>query len=119
MCHIALLLPFLTLPMFWLWPLNVALPLYLMVLAFSAVIYYLAFAAMRRPVMTGREHLIGNRTRVIDIVEDKAYVRLDSERWQVECRDLLRPGDEVEVVGFDGARAQVRRTATAACEAIQ
>ncbi len=114
MCHLALLLPLLTLPVFWLWPLDVALPVYLVALALSAAVYYLAFAAMRQPVLNGPEHLLGCRTKVTECTDDHAYVRLDSERWQVEATDALAVGDEVEVVGIEGARLLVKRMTAAA-----
>lgn len=109
MCHIALLLPLLTLPMFWFWPMNVAVPLYIVVLGVSAVMYYFAYAAMRRPVLTGNEHLIGNRTDVRETEPGKLYVRLDGERWQIQSAEELHAGDEVEIDAVKGARLLVHR----------
>jgi hypothetical protein len=40
MCHLALLLPLLGLPLFWVWPLDLALPVYAVLLLVSAGVYY-------------------------------------------------------------------------------
>jgi len=47
MCHLVLLLPLFGLTVFWLWPPAVAIPVYLVVLAVSAGVYYLTLVAMR------------------------------------------------------------------------
>jgi len=58
MCYLILMMPPLALPVFWLWPLEIAAPAYWDVLALSAWIYYLTIKDMRRPVKTGQEALL-------------------------------------------------------------
>lgn len=67
MCHIILLLPIISLVLFWILPLAYALPLYLVVLVASILVYFAMMKAMKRPVTTGKEGLIG------EIAEVKGY----------------------------------------------
>jgi len=53
MCHVILLLLFFGLPVFWLRPLSMALPVYLLILLLSAWVYYYTIAAMCRDVTEG------------------------------------------------------------------
>jgi membrane protein implicated in regulation of membrane protease activity len=109
MCHIILFMPLLTLPIFWLLPLNIALPVYLVILALSAWLYYFVMVAMRKPVVTGIEHLLHSQGEVIDAHEGHLHVRVDSEIWQAESNDALQPGDQVKVTGIDHMHLGVSR----------
>lgn len=109
MCHLILLLPVLALPVFWIWPVAVAVPVYLFVLVISAIVYYLALAAMRRPVRTGPERLLGSDGNVMNVQGKLLAVRIGSEIWGAESPDELHPGDVVQVVGIEGLQLKVRR----------
>jgi hypothetical protein len=61
MCHITLLLPVLALPVFWILPLAVSVPVYAVVVIIAGLVYGYAMLAMRRPVETGVEGMIGAR----------------------------------------------------------
>jgi hypothetical protein len=65
MCHIALLLPLLALPVLWMWPLAVSVPTYAAVAIVSAAIYCYAILAMRRPVETGAEAMVGATGKIV------------------------------------------------------
>ncbi len=58
MCHLILALPFVALPMLWLLPPGIGIPLYGFIVALAIWVYALAFKAMRRPVTTGAEALM-------------------------------------------------------------
>jgi len=103
------MLPLLGLAVFWLWPLSLALPAYVVILLLSAWIYYYAIAAMRREVITGREALLHSRGEVVSIDASGAHVRVRSERWEATSAEALSVGDAVEVLGIDGVTLRVRR----------
>lgn len=109
MCHLVLGLPILGLPIFWLWPLDLALPVYLVILLLSGWVYYYTFAAMRRAVVVGPETLLHSHGQVVSVADGRVCVRVQSELWRADSDAELNPGDRVEVVGVDGLRLQVAR----------
>jgi membrane protein implicated in regulation of membrane protease activity len=109
MCHLILLLPLLAIPLFWLVPMSIAVPVYIAVLVLSGGIYYLAIRAMQRPVQTGREVLLHSRGEVLAREGTRFRVRIRSEEWNAESKDNLRPGDCVEVVSVEELILRVRR----------
>lgn len=108
MCHIILLMPVLAIPLFWFLPLFVAVPVYGVILVASGWVYYLAIRVMRRPVGTGIEALMHSTGEVVDKEGDLFHVRVQSEIWNAESMDKLRPGDRIEVIGVKGLRLKVR-----------
>lgn len=110
MCHVLLAMPILGLVAFWLWPASVALPVYLIVVAVSGLLYYFVLQAMRRPVETGAERIRNETGVVVAARAGKLQVRIGSELWQaVGAESGLRRGDRVQVVGLDGLTLRVRR----------
>ena len=110
MCHLILFMPLLALPVFWLLPLSVAAPIYFVVIAVSALIYWLIFKSMRKPIRTGREAMIHSIGVVEDASGDTLEVRIQGEHWTARCADEhLRPGDEIEVVSIEGLTLGVTR----------
>ena len=109
MCHLLLVLPILALPVFWLFPFDIAAPLYAVAFALSAAIYAIAFKSMRLPVVSGKEaltHASGVVERIVD-GEPSAFIR--GEHWTVRSEDQpLHVGDRVEVVSVDGLTLRVR-----------
>ena len=67
MCHLLLFLPVIALPVLWLLPLSVALPIYGLAVALVLWIYVLAVRTARRPAMTGAEGMIGEHGRVVEL----------------------------------------------------
>lgn len=110
MCHVLLALPILALPVFWLFPLGIAAPLYGVAFALSAAIYVAAIRSMHNPVVTGKEALIHVTGVVENIVDGVPSVLIRGEHWAARSEDReLRPGDRVEVVGIDGLTLRVKR----------
>jgi membrane protein implicated in regulation of membrane protease activity len=89
MCHIALLLPLLALPVLWMWPLAVSVPTYAAVAIVSAAIYCYAILAMRRPVETGAEAMVGATGKIVESRGTRLVVRIGSELWN--ARSLAAP----------------------------
>ena len=109
MCHVLLLLPLVALPVFWIAPLAIALPVYGAVLATSAAIYWYAIQAMRRPVETGAEALIGEIGVVIESRGTNLLVRARSEIWHAKSAAQWRVGDRVKVVAVVDLTLQVEK----------
>jgi len=101
-------MPLFTLPVFWLLPMTLALPLYAAVTAVSLWVYYYAWRVSRVRSICGREGLLGVRGVVINASSKPMRVRVNSEDWGAESPDSLREGDAVEVVAVEGLSLRVR-----------
>lgn len=110
MCHLVLLLPLFGLTVFWIWPPAVAAPVYLVVVAVSAGVYYLTFVSMRLPVTAGPETLAGARGKVVSMKSGELRVRVQSEVWGANASEILHLGDPVEVTRVDGLTLNVKRS---------
>ena len=107
MCHLILLVPLFALPVFWLWPLAYALPVYLVTLILSAWVYYYAAAMMRRQVVVGSEALRHSRGEVVSTNDGRLCVRVHGELWNAEASEPLRAGDRVEILDVVGVTLKV------------
>lgn len=66
------------------------------------------FARSRqRPVVTGREQMVGSPATVIDWPGGAGRVRVHGEVWQARGPDQLGPGQAVRVVALDGLTVEV------------
>lgn len=109
LCHVLLLLPILALPVFWLWPLSVSVPVYSVTAGLSIALYVGALRAMRKPVLTGREHMVGAKGAVVATEGGHVTVNIDAELWTAtSVTGPLGVGDEVRVVGIDGLKLRVK-----------
>ncbi|MHB8453409.1 MAG: NfeD family protein [Acidiferrobacterales bacterium] len=70
--------------------------------AFFMTVVTLALKARRRPVVTGREELIGAVGEALSAFEADGRVRVHSEEWQAHTRLPLARGQKVRVVGIKG-----------------
>jgi len=117
MCHIILFLPVLALPIFWLVPLEVAVPVYLLITLFAIALYWLVARSMGRRPGAGRESLIGEEAKVVSALSpgDHAQylVRAQGELWSADSPDVLKIGEMVNVTAVDGIRLLVRRNGIA------
>jgi inner membrane protein len=111
MCHVLLLLPFLALPVFFVWPASIAVPLYMVALLAGGVTYWYAFHAARVPKMNGAEGMLGARGRVVQCGgEDNVTLFFHGELWSAEAiGEALAVGDEALVEGIEGLRLRVRK----------
>ncbi len=101
MCHIILLLPIISLILFWVLPLVYALPIYVVILVMSGLLYYAMIKAMSCGVTTGKEGLIGEPVEIIEMSGHHGRVRVHGEIWQAESDDVLQKGDKARVVEVD------------------
>lgn len=92
---------------------GVPLPLVFGLAATSAAVVLLgggmALRARRRPVVSGREEMVGSEGVVVGPADAaSAWVQVHGERWRATSPDVLQPGQRVRVVGLDGLTLQVR-----------
>ena len=109
MCHLILLMPVISLVVFWIWPFSVAGPVYLLVTVLSVWMYVYIWRAMKRPVLGGAEELLHSEGEVVDVEGNTLHVRVHSEMWNAESKDTLQRGDHIKVVGLSGLILRVKR----------
>jgi membrane-bound serine protease (ClpP class) len=75
--------------------------------AFVLLVGGLAARARTRPVVTGREELVGAGGEVLQAAEGETWAHVRGETWRVRSRDRLAPGTRVRVTGVDGLVLEV------------
>ena len=88
-------------------PLSLVAFLAVLSVAFMVLVGSLALKARRRPVVTGREALVGSVGEVLEVSAAGAWARVHGELWQVASRERLSPGAHVRVTGVDGLTLNV------------
>ena len=81
-------------------------------LAIASAAFLLAVAGMLvkargRPVVSGREELIGSAGEVLEASGRDAWARVHGETWRVRSRAPLVPGQRVRVAGMEGLTLDV------------
>ena len=117
MCHLILLMPVLALPIFWLMPLNLAIPIYTTIALMSGLVYRLIAKSMRKRPETGSESLVGATAEVISKLNPgdlKYLVRSQGELWSASSPDILSAGEMVSIAAVDGIRLVVHRNGKSA-----
>ena len=110
MCHLLLLLPLLALPVLWLLPAPVAVPIYATAALVSGIVYWHAWESARMPKLNGAEGMLGARGRVANSGERSTMLFIHGELWSADAtNEALAVGDEAIVVGIEGLRLRVRK----------
>lgn len=109
MCHLILFAPVLALPVFWLLPSSVAVPIYGAVLVLTALIAWPVVAAMRRPQLTGIEGMVGARGEALTELAPHGLIRFQGEVWSATADERIPAGERVKVVAVDRLHARVSR----------
>jgi membrane protein implicated in regulation of membrane protease activity len=103
---ILLLLPLIGIVVFWLLPIPLAIPVYLVILLVSSLMYWTIVRALKKRAKNGVEGLIGTEARVVSKLgsHDAAQymVRVRGELWSANSRDDLKPDETVTVLSVDG-----------------
>lgn len=85
---------------------RIALPLILVITAVTAVFFLvlinLVLRARKRPVVSGREQLIGAVGDIVIDAKQVTWARIEGELWQVKAEVPLQTGQQVKVIGVDG-----------------
>ena len=61
----------------------------------------------RRPVVSGREHMIGRTAIALSDFDGKGHVRIEGERWTAYSTEPVKKGQRVTVTGMDGLTLSV------------
>lgn len=110
MCHLVLALPILALVVFWIWPLWIAVPIYVAVAALSGLIYAKMMQVMRRPAESGVGELLHSEGEVVALDGSDIRVLVHGEHWSASSPDSMQVGDRVRVTGLAGMTLTVRRS---------
>jgi len=90
---------------------GIPLPLILGLAAASAVfilvVARLALKSRRRPVVSGREAMLGSAGEVFEVTADGAWARVHGERWRVRSAAPLHAGQAVRVTGIKDLELEV------------
>jgi membrane-bound serine protease (ClpP class) len=85
---------------------NIALPLIGAVATVGALVIvgiaYIAARALRRPVVTGVQGMLGDRAEVIQAFTGNGRVRYRGELWKAHSEVELQPGQIARIVKVDG-----------------
>jgi len=75
--------------------------------AFLIFIVGAALKAHRRPVVSGREELVGAAGEVLEDFEREGWARVHSENWRVRAAAPLKAGQRIRVAAVDGLMLDV------------
>ncbi len=67
-----------------------------------------AVRARQRPVVAGREQMVGALGTALEGFDGRGEVYVHSERWSAETEAPVRQGQAVEVTGIEGLVLRVR-----------
>ena len=70
--------------------------------AFLMFVVGAVLKARRRPVVSGREELVGAHGEVLEDFEREGWARVHSETWRVRAANPLKAGQRVRVAAIDG-----------------
>jgi membrane protein implicated in regulation of membrane protease activity len=115
---ILMALPLLAIPVFWLLPLGQAIVVYLIALALSGGMYWIMARNHKRPVVTGKESLIGREVEIDAISRNGSRptytLKTEGELWTARSPDALKVGDKVIITASEGSALIIRRKDSAA-----
>jgi membrane-bound serine protease (ClpP class) len=75
--------------------------------AFLAVTLGFVFKARKRPVVSGREEMIGATGEVLEDFDGEGWARVRSETWRVRSAQPLKAGARVRVKAMEGLVLEV------------
>ncbi len=111
MCHLIFLAPILALPVFWLLPLSLALPIYLGVVGMTGLVLWPVVGAMRQPLRNGVEGMIGARGEALTDLNPDGLVRCQGEMWEATAEEPIPGGERVWVLDVNRLHLTVGRQA--------
>ena len=87
--------------------LSVALALASAALVFATV--FVAVKARRRPVVSGREDMLGATGEALEDFEGEGWAQVHGEQWRVSCPSRVSRGQKVRVTAIDGLTLRVEQ----------
>ena len=101
MCHLIFFLPIFGLPVFWIFPFNIALPVYLFIVGVSMLLYYKIYRALRTKVLNGMEAMLGKTGVVLKNIDPEGKIKYATELWNAVAEsERFTEGDKVVINGF-------------------
>ncbi len=86
---------------------QIALPLYLIAVIITLVIYWKIIAAQRKTPVIGKRAMIGDQALVVRVDGNKVEVEYEGEIWRAISIEPLQQGQRVVIKGVDGLILQV------------
>jgi len=84
-------------------PWSVIVPVALASALFIFFVAGMALKSWKKPVVSGREQLIGSSGEVLmDFDGRDGWARVHGETWRIRCKQPLRQGQKVRVLSMDG-----------------
>ncbi|MDP2644541.1 MAG: NfeD family protein [Desulfobacterales bacterium] len=110
MCHLILFLPVFALPVFWFFPFQTAMSIYLIILGVYLILYFKIFKAMRLKPRLGMEGMLGKTGVVIKDINPEGKIRYGSEIWDaISEKGKLSEGTKVIICGFLGMKLLLKK----------
>lgn len=104
-CHLLLLVPLAGLGLFFVLPWPAALAVNALLAAFALGIAIPGMRALQRPVLTGREALVGTSAEAASDIEREGLVRCQGELWTATGNGVrIQKGARLTVVAVQGAK---------------
>ncbi len=76
---------------------------------FLGLVMGVLLRSRRRPVVTGREELVGSNGEVLEDFDGEGWAHLHGETWRVRSREPLKKGEHVKVTAMHGLTLDVVR----------
>lgn len=70
--------------------------------AFFMLILGMVIKARQRPVVSGKEQLVGGIGEVLEDFDSQGWIRIHGERWEVKSNKPLKQGQKVRVIAANG-----------------
>jgi membrane-bound serine protease (ClpP class) len=83
-------------------PLSLVLGIAAASAAFLFVVVGTAVKARRRPVVSGREELVGSAGEALEDCEREGWARVHGETWRIRSAAPLKRGQRIRVAAIDG-----------------
>lgn len=83
-------------------PLSLVLGIAVAGAAFLFLVVGMALKAHRRPVVSGREELVGSVGKVLEDLEGEGWARVHGENWRIRSAAPLKAGQRVRVTAMHG-----------------
>jgi membrane-bound serine protease (ClpP class) len=80
--------------------------------AFVFLVVGMLVRSRRRPVVSGREYLLGARGEALEDIAGEGWARVQGERWRVRVDAPLRAGEQLHITGVHGLVLEATRDLT-------
>lgn len=82
---------------------------YITILSTTGLLIWLIIKAMRKPIETGREAMIGEIAEVTAWANKRGTVRIEGETWNARSNDTVAVGDNVTITALNKLTLTVKK----------